>query len=58
MATDADFFERNAEFFEDGIWEDDDTVKDVMALIVLHDVPIEVGSLALVVPSRQLSAPS
>lgn len=44
MADQAQFFERNAEFFEDGVWEDDDQRTDVMALIVLDPVPVEVST--------------
>lgn len=44
MASQADFFEKNADFFEDGVWEDDDQATDLMALIVLDQVPVEVST--------------
>lgn len=47
MASEAGFFEKYAEFFEDGVWEDDDQATDVMALIVLDQVPIQVASVSL-----------
>lgn len=42
MTIEAEFFEKHAEFFEGGTWEDDDQGTDVMALIVLDQFPIEV----------------
>lgn len=42
MADEAEFFEKNVQIFEDGLWEDDDQATDAMALIVLDQVPIEV----------------
>lgn len=43
--TNAEFFERYADTFEDSHWEDDDLRTDVMALIVLDDVPVEVRQM-------------
>lgn len=42
MDGEAGFFERWAEFFPDGVWEDDDQSTDVMALVVLDEVPTKV----------------
>lgn len=44
MAEQATFFQENAQFFEGGVWQDDDQRTDVMALIVLDKFPIEVSS--------------
>ncbi|KAK4507120.1 hypothetical protein PRZ48_000854 [Zasmidium cellare] len=41
MANEAEFFEKYSEFFEDGVWEDDDQATDVMALFVLDQVSNE-----------------
>lgn len=46
MTDQADFFERNADFFQNGTWEDDNQVTDLMALIVLDPVPVEVRAPA------------
>jgi hypothetical protein len=40
--NDADFFAKWPEDFEDNVWQDDDQSTDVMALVVLGDVPVEV----------------
>jgi hypothetical protein len=41
--TKEEFFERYARDFEDGVWEDDDQSTDVIALIVLGDIPVDVS---------------
>ena len=41
MTDTAEFFARNAAWFENGVWDDDDMGKDVMALFVLGDIAVE-----------------
>lgn len=43
VLTREEFFERYAEDFEGGEWQDDDRSTDVMALVVLGDISVEVG---------------